>query len=137
MLVNGACWSEVGTAAKQIALNKATMHLDLGRGYDDYKRHLVLHEFGHVLGLGHEHQSPNAPGFIDESKAIQQLTDNYKKALKNYKAFKDQLKKKYGRQMRDEEMALKEAKQKFEQDYGQKSGGESTEYDPHSIMHYW
>lgn len=63
--------------------SEATTWLDLGRGHDDYKRHLVLHEFGHMLGLGHEHQSPKAWYFIDEKKAIDELAKPYKKALKN------------------------------------------------------
>ena len=106
--------------------SEATTWLDLGRGYDDYKRHLVLHEFGHVLGLGHEHQSPKACYFIDEKKAIDELAGQYKKALQNT----------YRGKMLDA-MAKEEAEKKFLHDYAQRSGGEATEYDPHSIMHYW
>ena len=34
------------------------MWLDLHTGGvgDDYKKYIVIHEFGHTLGLGHEHQ---------------------------------------------------------------------------------
>lgn len=110
----------------KIPHSEATMWLDLGRGYDEYKRYLVLHEFGHVLGLGHEHQSPNARYFIDEKKAIDELTRQYKKALENtYRGKKLDV------------MAKEEAEKKFHHDYAQRSGGEATEYDPYSIMHYW
>ena len=93
------------------------MHLDLGPGDGDYKQHVVMHEFGHVLGLGHEHQSPNAD-FIDKTAAIQDLTEMYKRTY-----------------MRDDE-AEEYAKRTFQRDYEQGSGGEATEYDPYSIMHY-
>ena len=109
----------VGTHARSKTLDEATLHLDLGPGDGDYKQHVVMHEFGHVLGLGHEHQSPNA-GFIDKGVAIQELTEGYKKAHHN---------------MRDDE-AKAHAESKFKQDYQQGSGGEATEYDPFSIMHY-
>ena len=50
-------WSYIGTHAKQVAEDKPTMHLDRT---DDSKtfRSTVLHEFGHALGLMHEHQHP-------------------------------------------------------------------------------
>ena len=94
------------------------MHLDLGPGDGDYKQHVVMHEFGHVLGLGHEHQSPNAD-FIDKTAAIQDLTEMYKRTYN----------------MSDDE-AKEYAKKIFQRDYEQGSGGEATEYDSYSIMHY-
>ena len=77
--VDGDSRSTVGTDAMNTPHREPTTWLDLGRGHDEYKRYLVLHEFGHVLGLGHEHQSPNARYFIDEKKAIDELTRQYRK----------------------------------------------------------
>ena len=37
--------------------NVATMQLSLTKAWSDgLKRHYIIHEFGHALGLGHEHQ---------------------------------------------------------------------------------
>ena len=50
-------WSYIGTDATQIPLESFTMNL----GFID--KGTVLHEFGHALGLIHEHQSPFRGGF--------------------------------------------------------------------------
>jgi len=49
---NDGAWSWVGTDAKRIPQNEPTMNL----GWQD--QGVVLHEFGHAIGLGHEHQNP-------------------------------------------------------------------------------
>ena len=55
-------WSYLGTVAKQIASPEATMNFGwLTDGSSDEElREVVLHEFGHALGLIHEHQNPLA-----------------------------------------------------------------------------
>jgi hypothetical protein len=62
-------WSAIGTDARNTAFaGKATMNL--GRLPDDgaylTSRHkaTILHEFGHALGMVHEHQSPARGGTI-------------------------------------------------------------------------
>jgi hypothetical protein len=45
-------WSYVGTDAASIPLNAATMNL----GWQDEA--VILHEFGHAIGMAHEHQNP-------------------------------------------------------------------------------
>ncbi|KAJ7870647.1 hypothetical protein B0H14DRAFT_3573861 [Mycena olivaceomarginata] len=66
-------WSYVGEQNRAIAKPKQTMNLGwIGKGAaissDD--RSVILHEFGHALGLMHEHQSPARGGKInlDEPK---------------------------------------------------------------------
>ena len=90
------------------------MNLDLHQGgqiIDTLKQYLVVHEFGHALGLGHEHQ---------RSKfwlSIERFTDTTK--------------------MRRD---LRVTNEKFEQDWGadvKSESGHHTEYDPDSIMHCW
>lgn len=49
---NLGAWSYIGTDALSIPLNTATMNL----GWQD--QGVVLHEFGHAIGLIHEHQNP-------------------------------------------------------------------------------
>ncbi len=56
---NGGNWSNVGTDALNLPAGQATMNLSLTPlSNDDTYRRVVLHEFGHALGCGHEHQNP-------------------------------------------------------------------------------
>lgn len=59
---NGS-WSYLGTQCRGIPEPQATMNygwLDDDAEESELRR-VVLHEFGHALGLIHEHQSPNKP----------------------------------------------------------------------------
>ncbi|MEZ0003180.1 M12 family metallopeptidase [Sinorhizobium fredii] len=56
-------WSYVGVSAKYVKPQKQTLNLSGmgdGRPLTDGQKGTVLHEFGHALGLEHEHQSPVA-----------------------------------------------------------------------------
>jgi len=53
-------WSTIGTDALDVPASQATMNygwLTPGTADDEYSR-VVIHEFGHALGLIHEHQNP-------------------------------------------------------------------------------
>jgi len=56
---NGS-WSYLGTICRQITDPKPTMNYGwlTPQSGDDELRRVVLHEFGHALGLIHEHQNP-------------------------------------------------------------------------------
>lgn len=62
-------WSYIGTFCRSIPKDKPTMNFGwlTPESTDDEVRRVVLHEFGHALGLIHEHQNPNKP--IDWNKA--------------------------------------------------------------------
>jgi hypothetical protein len=59
---NGS-WSYLGTACHDIPAADPTMNYGwlTPASPDDELRRVVLHEFGHALGLIHEHQNPNRP----------------------------------------------------------------------------
>jgi serralysin len=65
---NGS-WSYLGTMCQQIPSGKPTMNYGWLTPNSDKAelRRVVLHEFGHALGLIHEHQNPNKP--IDWNRA--------------------------------------------------------------------
>ncbi len=73
-------YSELGTYARRLDFGTPTMFIgpmpSKSGGLADYYREpraqaMVLHEFGHALGLAHEHQSPNARA------ALQLTADDY------------------------------------------------------------
>lgn len=52
-------WSAIGNDALRISPGEPTMMLGTDYKSPDFT-HIVLHEFGHALGLKHEHQHPDA-----------------------------------------------------------------------------
>jgi serralysin len=65
---NGS-WSYLGTHAQHIDAGEPTMNFGwlTPESSDDDVRRVVLHEFGHAIGLIHEHQNPQKP--IDWNRA--------------------------------------------------------------------
>ena len=105
-------WSKVGAAAEQVEdKSKPTMVLSLTKGQDDFNRHTVIHEFGHALGLEHEHQRSI---FWRIAAKLFDLVEMQKDCHSfNVDIVKDYLE---------------------SQQCGRWG---SEEYDPDSIMHYW
>lgn len=64
-------WSTVGTDALYISKPGATMNFGWDVS-DDIGT--VRHEFGHMLGLGHEHQNPNGGIVWDENRVLADAT---------------------------------------------------------------
>lgn len=54
-------WSVIGTTCRNVPAPQPTMNFGwLNPGISDERaRQVILHEFGHALGLIHEHQNPN------------------------------------------------------------------------------
>ena len=69
-------WSYLGTMCRQIPEPQPTMNygwLKPGSS-DDVLRRVVLHEFGHALGLIHEHQNPRGGIKWNEAAVVRDLS---------------------------------------------------------------
>ena len=106
-------WSYIGTDANDHRGEQTMNFGDLDRNSTDYEySYYVLHEFGHAIGLGHEHLSPLANINWDKQAVYQYYMgppNNWTRAQVNSNIF-DKYK---PREVRN------------------------TAYDPNSIMHYW
>ncbi len=113
---DGKSWSKVGVDAVSVDKSKPTMVLGLKKGDNGYNKHIVIHEFGHALGLEHEHQRSIfwsvAEKFVDVGKMKEDLKKLLKKDTKEFV----------------ESQILESSLQ---------SGDGSENYDPDSVMHYW
>jgi serralysin len=69
-------WSYLGTYCRQVAEPKPTMNFGWinAQSPDDEFRSVVLHEFGHALGLIHEHQNPQGGIHWNEAAVIADLS---------------------------------------------------------------
>ncbi|NAZ86526.1 zinc metalloprotease [Kineococcus indalonis] len=69
-------WSYLGTTAQQIPTDRATMNYGwlTPDSPEDELRRVVLHEFGHALGLIHEHQNPEEPVRWNRAAVIADLS---------------------------------------------------------------
>jgi hypothetical protein len=69
-------WSTVGTTCRQVPQGRATMNYGWidANSPEEELRSVVLHEFGHALGLIHEHQNPVAGIKFNREAVIRELS---------------------------------------------------------------
>ena len=116
LLASGGNRSYIGTTAQG---KNPSMWLNLGVDDSNYKKYVVRHEFGHALGLGHEHQGRKAPrGLIIKEAVVDYL-------------------------MQKRRMTKDDAERCYKCNYEQppiedlSSAIDASGFDQKSIMHYW
>lgn len=65
---NDGAWSYIGTDCRSIPTNEPTMNLGFQDGGTS------AHEFGHAVGMGHEHQNPQGGLLWNEPEVIRDLS---------------------------------------------------------------
>ena len=92
------------------------MYLSLKGLPADFQKYLVIHEFGHALGLEHEHQRSDVWSVL-------------KKHVNEGKMREDP-------RLKGNQPKMGKAAYNLDW-YKKKAGGDMSEYDPKSVMHYW
>ena len=106
----GGNWSLVGSDAAAVKLiKKPTMQLNLKECSPELQQMIVVHQFGHALGLEHEHHHSDLCEILDKHLDDEKMDTVYI-----------------------------ESGMTFEKEWPWSSTvQEKTEYDPKSIMHCW
>ncbi len=109
---NGSSWSVIGKQALQMGTNEATMNFGwLNDRTPEYEfKRTILHEFGHALGLLHEHQNPSGGIPWDEAAVYSHYWNS---------------------QGWNKQTTYANVIQK-----ASRNATQFSNYDPHSIMHY-
>lgn len=108
--LGGGCWSKVGKDARSVVdKTQPTMNLDLKGQNPDFQEYLVIHEFGHSLGLEHEHQRSDFWTILKDFIDLNKMKNDPQLTKVNL----------------DVDMLVKPP------------SGETSVYDPQSVMHYW
>lgn len=142
----GQAWSFVGTDALEIPIPQPTMNLgwlDDDETYNNSEIHkntgqVVLHEFGHMLGMIHEHTNPKGNPIIwnrDVVYAELKRTNGWDPDQVDHNMFE-----KYSDiELCDAAKTITDEVKKEEAMQNACSGTlvNGSEYDVHSIMHYW
>ncbi len=117
----------VGTHAARAKKDSPTMVLDLTDQFidvnikkDQFRRSLVIHEFGHALGLEHEHQRSDLWEVLDKYIDKEKMNDSNRVSTKSSKDGVSTF-------------GMDWTNKKFKKG---KNFALSPEYDPQSIMHY-
>ncbi len=114
-------WSKVGTAATwEPDTKKPTMVLKLFGMTKDEQKSMVIHEFGHALGLDHEHQRSDFWDVLEQKDEDDQF---------RFIIPKSKMKKGNGCQPACDAV--------FRANHDAPQGTVKTDYDSESIMHYW
>ena len=111
----------VGIEAAQITdLKKPTMQLNLGGHSPELQENLVIHQFGHALGLENEHQRSDFWDTVGRHLDIEQMKMD---------------------PFVNPSQTPEDGERMFQQNWGANMGEQSvnslSEYDPDSIMHHW
>lgn len=76
--------SFVGTDAKRVAPSEPTMEIGFLGGLNEYNAGTVLHEFGHALGLRHEHHHPRRTLDLNMERIREDYKDKDKPNLPDF-----------------------------------------------------
>ena len=107
---DGFSHSFIGVEALDIRGSGPTMWLNLSAGGDNYKKYVVVHQFGHALGLEHEHQCGEFWRLIKDYIDVSKMRKD--RHLQGFDAWFEGL-------------------QYFSSEH------DTSQYDPSSIMQYW